>query len=202
VALITGFASPIQSLLIVATFYAWLAKTTANIRLSYLSVGLADWAVLRFLDQQDWLEPIWLGVVVGGSLLYLAHVDPYLRSPSEREKRHILRLLATSLMCLTGFYQADVSVWAGPLLIGFAIGLIFIGLALQVRAFLYIGTATFILEIWRQIWRFITDDPMLLWAIGIAIGLTFIWIAATFEARRSQVTGLMNYWMTKLDDWE
>ncbi len=202
VTLLAGGAIALQVLLIVAAFYAWIAVKTGATRISYLSVCLADWAIWRVLAQQGWIEPLWVSMVCGGSLLYLAQVDPHLRSPSKREKRHVLRVLATSLICLTGLYQAEVSLWAGPVLIGLTLALVLLGLAIQVRAFLYVGTATFVVEILRQVWRFVYNNPLLLWAIGIAVGITLIWVAATFEARRSQVGSLLDTWITKLDDWE
>lgn len=202
VTLCSSGAIALQTLLIAAAFYAWIAVKTGATRISYLSVILADWAILRILVEQSWIEPLWISIVCGGSLLYLAQVDPHLRSPSEREKRHVLRVLATSLMCFTGLYQAEVSLWAGPLLLGLTLGLLLLGLAIQVRAFLYVGTATFVVEILRQVWRFVYDNPLLIWAIGIAVGLVLIWVAATFEARRNQVSSLFDTWITKLDDWE
>ena len=93
-------------------------------------------------------------------------------------------------------------VLVGLLSISLALGFILAGIWLQVRAFLYIGTLSFVLQILRQLWRFIGDYSLLLWALGIAVGLLLIWIAATFEARRTQVTSLVNYWATELDTWE
>ena len=81
-------------------------------------------------------------------------------------------------------------------------GLIGLGLALRTRAFLYVGTATFIIRILRLLWLFVDSYSLLLWAIGIVIGLMFIWIAATFEARRSQVSALVNYWLSEFERWE
>jgi len=41
-----------------------------------------------------------------------------------------------------------------------------------------------------------------LWALLIVLGLALIWIAATFEARRSQVSALLQYWLSELNEWE
>jgi len=198
----------IQGLLIVAAFYAWLAKAERQVRLSYLSVLLADWAVVRWLNALETTEPLWYAALLSASLLYLAQVDPGLRSSDDREKRHLLRSLATGLVCLTAFYQAEVGIVGAPaflpglLSLGLQLGFIVAGLLLRVRAFLFVGTAIFMLQVLRQIWRFIDNYSLLLWAMGIALGLIFIWVAATFEARRSQISALMQYWVTELDTWE
>jgi hypothetical protein len=75
-------------------------------------------------------------------------------------------------------------------------------LLLRVRAFLYLGTLTFIAKVVRIIWIFIADESLVLWGLGIAVGLLLIWVAATFEARRSQVTALLQFWMGELEQWQ
>jgi hypothetical protein len=205
---LTVWQISIQSLLITAAFYAWLAKTAVQVRLSYLSVFLADWAVLRILVERSQLEPLWLALTFGGSLLYVAQVDPSLRQTSERNKRHLLRCLATGIICFTALYQAEMGIGNLPdLLLGFltilvGIGFVFAGIALRVRAFLYIGTATFIFSVLRQIWYFIDAYSLLLWAVGIIFGSLLIWVALTFEARRTQVIDFVQYWLGELENWD
>jgi hypothetical protein len=192
----------IPALLVTAAFYAWIARMQTQIRLSYISLLLTDWAILRWLDAAQVQESLWYASVLGGSLLYVVQIDPGLRSPTEREKRHLLRCLAVGLICLTGFYQSETDRWLALLTLGFSIALILAGLMLQIRAFLYVGTAAFMLQILRQLWLLIGDYSLLLWAIGIVLGLLFIWIAATFESRRSQMTALLQYWTVQLEEWD
>lgn len=197
----------LQSLLIVAAFYAWVAKTERKPRLSYLSLLLFDWAALRYLASINWLTLIGLGAVTAGSLLYLAQIDPAMQTASAKEQRHWLRSFAVGLLSLTLLYQAELETGTTALLIslltlGAAIGMVFLGLGLRVRAFLYVGTATFVIKVLRLLWLFINNYSLLLWAIGIVIGLLFIWVAATFEARRSQMNALMQYWLTEFGNWE
>jgi hypothetical protein len=100
VVLLTSFAVATQALLITGACYAWFAITTRQPRLSYLSIVLLDWAVVRFLATQGWLSPLWLSTVAGLSLLYLAQIDPDLQASSAKEQRHWLRSLATGLTCI------------------------------------------------------------------------------------------------------
>lgn len=205
--ILTANTTALQSLLIAAAFYAWFAKTTQRIRLSYLSIVLLDWAIIRFVIAQDWFNLLWFSSVVSGSLLYITQVDPDLQTQSSREQRHWLRAFAIGLVSLTALYQAEVetggmAIGVGVATLGFSLALIAAGLFWQVRAFLYVGTLTFILRVLRWLWLFVGSYSLLLWAIGIVLGLLFIWIAATFESRRSQVNALMQYWSTELDRWE
>ncbi len=196
---------PTQSLLIVGAFYAWMAKQRSQIRLSYLSILLLDWALLRYLYERGWsTDPIEL-FVIAITLLYVAQIEPYFQGLDKRQQRHWMRTLASGLIGATALYQTEVS---NPMLLYAAIAvalsivLIFAGLVLKTRAFLYVGTGTFLLQVIRVLWLFVSANSLLLWAIGIVLGLVFIWIAATFESRRSQVTSRLDTWTSALETWD
>ncbi len=224
VTLLTTWDIKVQVLFLVAVFYAGIAQRRRQLRLGYISLVLLDWALLRIFEQFNLTDILWYGGLLGANLLFLAQFDPQLTGQANdqandqaniqlqqqpnRHLRHWLRCLGTIAFCLSGLYQAEVSMGelggfvAGLLPIG--LGLVFItaGITLRVRAFLYVGTLTFVLRVLLQIWQYIQTDSLFLWAIGIALGLLLIWIAATFEARRSQITALLNYWVTELEAWE
>jgi hypothetical protein len=200
--LLTAWSATIPVVLIIAAFYAWLAQATAQIRFSYLSLLLTDWALFRWLWQLRVPQPLWYACVLGFSLLYIAQIDPDLRSPSERDKRHLLRLLAVGLICLTAIYQSETSLAIALLTVGLGLALLLLGLMLQIRAFLFVGTFTFLGEILRQLWLLFEIYPLLIWAVLFVLGLLLLWIAATFEARRAQVSALVRYWLVELEQWE
>lgn len=196
---------PTQSLLIVGAFYAWMAKMCDRPRLSYLSVLLFDWALLRYLDERGWLVALTMSLVASLSVLYVVEIDPYLQGLSKRQERHWLRTLASELVSLTALYQAEVHslmLMYAAITVALCIGLIFAGLALKIRAFLYVGTGTFVLQVVRVLWLFVSANSLLLWAVGIVLGLLFIWVAATFESRRSQVTSRLDAWTSALETWD
>lgn len=192
----------VQSLLISGAFYAWIAWKAREIRLSYFSLGLAMWTAFRLLLDWQFSDPLWYVSVISAAMLYIVQVEPNLQSQTEKEQRHWLRCLAIGLLAITAFYQSEASWIQGLLTIGLGIGLGVLGLTFRVRAFLYVGTLTFVLKVLRQLWLFISDYSLLLWGLGIILGLVLIWIAATFEARRSQAIALMQYWITELEAWE
>ncbi|MGB8697880.1 MAG: hypothetical protein WCD18_00550 [Thermosynechococcaceae cyanobacterium] len=190
------------SLLLTSAFYGWMALVRQTPRLSYLGLLPANWAALRILDDLQLSSRVWAVSLMGLSLLFIAQIDPDLRSPSRRDLRHLLRCFAVGLVSVTILYESDAYFGSGLLAIGLSLGLILLGLRLQVRAFLYVGTLTFIAKILRIIWLFIAQESLVLWALGIGLGLVLIWIAATFEARRVQVTTLLQYWVTTLESWQ
>jgi hypothetical protein len=202
VTLLTLFSVNISSLLLTGGFYGWMALASQTVRLSYVGLLAANWAALRLLTELHLTSRIWGISLVGLSLLFIAQIDPALRSTSRKELRHWLRCFAVGLICTTVLYESDPHFWAGLLAIGLSLGLVLLGLLLRVRAFLYVGTLAFVAKILRLVWLFVANESLVLWALGIALGLLLIWVAATFEARRTQVTALLQYWVTELDRWQ
>jgi hypothetical protein len=84
--------------------------------------------------------------------------------------------------------------------LGLALGVL--GLALRVRAYLWAGTLGFGLGVLRQGWLLITTYRLLLWGMGILLGLLLIWTAANFERRREQVGFRPSAWIEQLQSWE
>jgi len=77
-----------------------------------------------------------------------------------------------------------------------------LGLAIKVRAFLYVGTITFLLNAIYQLGILIFEYPLLKWMIGLGLGISLIWLAATFETHRQNVRSLMDNWLGQLNEWE
>jgi hypothetical protein len=202
ITLLTAFSVNTSSLLLTGGFYGWMAFAAQTTRLSYIGLITANWAALRLLEQFNLTSRVWNVSLVGLSILFVAQVDPALRSSSQKGLRHWLRCFAVGLIGTTVLYESDPSFMAGLLAIGLSLALIMAGLLLRIRAFLYVGTLMFVAKILRLIWLFIADESLVLWALGIALGLVLIWIAATFEARRAQVTALLQYWVTELEQWQ
>ncbi len=190
------------SLLLVAAVYGWFALVRQTPRLSYVGLVFAGWGALRILADLRLISPVWQVTVLGLGLFYVAQVDPELRSPSRRDLRHWLRCFAVGLISVTVLYEFDTGFIPGLVTLGISLGLIALGLALRLRALLYVGTLSFIFKVLRMIWLFVANESLVLWAFGIALGLLLIWIAATFESRRSQVTALLDFWSTKLEQWD
>ena len=181
-------------------YYLILARSNQQIRLTYFALFLANLILFRELvsakidqDLLWWVTPVAL------SCLYIAQVDSSLKHPQKRQNRHIIRCVATGLICVTALFTHQ---WTGIIPGIFSLIAIFAGLGLKIRAFLYIGTATFLINACNQLIILNTTYSFLKWIIGFMIGLCFIWIAANFETRRDQVISLFQDRVTEFDDWE
>ncbi|MEG4105224.1 hypothetical protein [Microcoleus sp. S13_C5] len=187
------------SLLIAATFYFFLAWDREEVRFSYVSVAIIDWIMLRWFWQIGLTQPEFYVTPLGLSLLYITQFDRTLKLPAEKPLRHNLRMLATALICgIPLFTQQSHGLVAGA----FSLVAIAAGLALRVRAFLFVGTAVFLINVFYQLVVLIFDYPLIKSAIGLAFGIVFIWIAATFETRRDRISAFVQHWVVQLQSWD
>jgi hypothetical protein len=76
------------------------------------------------------------------------------------------------------------------------------GLAFRVRAYLFMGTFTFILLVITQAVLLVTQYSFLMWALGIIAGIGFILVAANFEVRRDRILALFRNVAIELEAWE
>jgi hypothetical protein len=189
----------ILALLITAGFYAFLAKANRNFRFTYISAVLIDWALFRWFGDLRLTDGLWYVAPIGLSLLYVAQFDPEIKQPELKSSRHFLRLLGSGLIC--GFalvFHQDTAVIPGLL----SLAIIFAGLAFRIRAFLYIGTGTFLITGIYQLVIFSLRYPFLKWIIGLLVGIVLISIAANFETRREQLSSLLRNTGGDFHEWE
>ncbi|WP_430639913.1 hypothetical protein WH8501_05180 [Crocosphaera watsonii WH 8501] len=133
------------------------------------------------------------------SLLLFIMIEPYCQGEERKSLRHYIRLIATVSLGLVSFwFYQEIGIIPG------LIGLIFIaiGLGSKTRAFLFIGTITFLVTAFYQLVIVSFAYPLLKWMIGLLLGLMFIWIAASFENRRTQMTTIINHWVEEFEQWE
>ncbi|GAB4294654.1 MAG: hypothetical protein Fur0025_31400 [Oscillatoriaceae cyanobacterium] len=184
-------------LLAVAGFYIALARINGEIRLTYLSVAAVDWLLWRWFWEMQFWNPLWYVTLLMLYLLYIAQIDPDLTKPEGKPSRHLLRLFATGGWCFTSLFTAHWLVTGG-----ISAATIMVGLLMRVRAFLYVGTLVFLLNAFYQMVILATRDAVLKWVVGLIAGVSFIWIAATFESRRQEVVALVQNWLSELESWE
>ncbi len=187
------------TLVLAAGFYIFIAKVGENIRFTYISVALIDWALYRWFDSLRLTEALWYVTPIGLSLLYIAQVDSQLKQPEYKAARHILRMLGSGLICGWAILFNQDTAWIPGI---FSLIAIFAGLALRVRAFLYIGTATFLITTIYQSVLFSWQYSFLKWVIGLLVGILLIYIAANFETRRAQITSLIRSAIDEFQSWD
>ncbi|MDJ0620515.1 MAG: DUF2157 domain-containing protein [Calothrix sp. MO_192.B10] len=187
------------TLIIVASFYLFVAQATSNFRFSYISLVLVDWALWRWCLQFNLNNPLWYVIILGLSILYIAQVDPHLRLPAAKPQRHIWRMIGTGLICgwAIVFNQDTALVPAMISLIA-----VFTGLGVRVRAFLYVGTVAFLITVSYQLVVLGLEYSFLKWVIGLVAGIMIIYVAANFETQRDRLTLLIRSIGDELAKWQ
>ena len=181
------------NLSITALFYLRIAYGQQNIRWSYISLGFIDWGIVRSCCHN--LEFISIPVTIGLSILYITQLDPYYRS--HRQSRHYLRIVGCSVICVAALFYPSPIVSSA-----LAFSLIFIGLGLKIRAFLFTGTITLVFSVIYQLIVLVMTYSFFKWIVGLFAGISSIAIAAQFEKQRSMFDRQLKNYSDRLQNWQ
>ncbi|MEL4894554.1 hypothetical protein [Crocosphaera sp. Alani8] len=187
------------TLIVASISYGLLAKLSNKSRLLYLSIVFVNAVAYNISNQFNQLSPLLYSSLFCLSLLFLIMIEPYCQREEGKKTRHFIRLIATATLSSVYiiFYRETAII---PGVIGLI--LIAVGLGIRTRAFLFIGTITFLATVFDQLVIVSFTYPLLKWMVGLLLGLMFIWIAASFENRRNQISSIMNHWIEEFATWE
>ncbi|WP_309729134.1 hypothetical protein [Chamaesiphon sp. OTE_75_metabat_556] len=183
------------NLIILAGFYAGVARRQRQFGWAYLSLIFINWAGLRLLLEYHFNSPFWAAVLIGASILAAVQWDPYWQN--SKQNRHYGRIFGSGTIAIVAL------LWHQPWLpIGIGLAIAAIGLVLRVRAWLYVGTISLLLTVTYQLLLLITEYPITKWAIGLLAGVLIITLAANFERRKAQIERALQHWLDRFQEWE
>ncbi len=187
------------NLLLIASFYAGVAKRQKQFAWIYVSLIFVDWAAFRVLNLYHWQDPLWFAAIAGLSLLLSVQFDPYFQQHDRRQSRHLARLFGSGTIAITALviHQHQPLIPASISLL-LTLG----GIALSIRAFLYMGTITLMLTASYQLIILITEYSFTKWIVGLIVGVLIIAIAGNFERRRDQIYTTVYNWLDRLQEWQ
>lgn len=183
------------SLIATAAFYLRIAYHQRNIRWSYISLGFIDWGVTRLVWQYH-TEAIWFAAIISISILYIAQFDPDLQQ--NRKYRHYFRLVGSGFLCLVALFYQDTGITPGVI----SLITVMAGLGLRIRAFLFVGTITFIVTAIYQLVILVFTYSFLKWIVGLVMGIILIAVAANFERQRDRLSNQLQNYTNKLKQWD
>jgi hypothetical protein len=187
------------SLASVTLVYLRLAQLQKNVRWGYISLIFGNWLIGKILFQFDLIQPLSYALQVGLSILLIAQIDPDFQAGKGRSLRHLLRLIGSGIICviaLINYQEFGIT----PAIISLVF--IFLGLGLQIRAFLYNGTIILIMTGIYQLVILIDNYSFTKWVIGLIAGILLISIAANFEQRRLQIMKILQNWVETFNNWQ
>ncbi len=193
-------------LLAVGLLYSTLAVMRKSFGFGLLAALAANGGLWYFLGSQEgygWLEhpQLWL-IPPALCVLIAAHLN---RSRLKEEQVTAYRyasaitiyVASTADVFLNGVAEAPML----PLVLAaISIAGIFAGIALRVRAFLFLGTAFLLLALMTIIWHAAYDleQTWIFYVAGIVAGVLIIALFAVFEKKRQEILAVME----KLRDWD
>ncbi|MEC4982878.1 MAG: DUF2157 domain-containing protein [Oscillatoria sp. PMC 1068.18] len=187
------------SYLFVAAFYFIPTVIQNQIRYTYISILILIWLGFQQAANYNLSDPLWYIAPISLAILYFAQFDPIFQSRNQRQTRHYLRSFSIGIICFFAFIgHLENGIFPGII----SLIIILVGLGFKIRAFLYIGTITFLLNATYQLVILIFEYPFSKWIVGLLVGISLIWLAATFETRREQIANLVRSWLGELHDWE
>lgn len=193
-------------LLAVGGLYATLAVLRKSFGFGILATLAANGGLWYFLGQQQglgWLEhpQLWL-IPPALCVLIAGHLN---RSRMPREQALGMRYAAaatiyvssTADVFLNGVAQAP---YLPPVLGGLALCGVFAGIALRIRAFLYLGTTFLAIALATVIWHagYNENRTWIFYVTGIVAGVLIIALFAVFEKKRQELLEVVE----KLREWE
>jgi hypothetical protein len=194
-----------QLLLTVGVLYAGLSiarRSFAYGVLSALAANAALWFFLRNVEGWSLLEhpQLWL-IPPALSLLAAAWINR--ESLGERQQTSI-RYLATSTIYVSStadiFLNGVANVlWLSIVLSGLSVAGVLAGIALRVRAFLFLGLSFLVLSLGTIIWHAAVDlhHTWLLWLALVVAGALILALFGLFERKRHEVLRLVE----QFKDW-
>jgi hypothetical protein len=193
------------SLLCASVAYAtfgYLRKSMWYWGASVITGNAALWFALHSTDFQFTQHPqLW---VIPPALSLLAIVQ-ILKQRLPREQVVAGRYLATSSIYVASTAEVFIqgiaeAPWLPIVLAGLSIAGIISGIALRIRAMLWLGSMFLCVAMFTVIWHAAVDlEQTWVWYVsGIVMGVLILTMFALFEKRREQLKGLVS----KLQTWE
>ncbi len=184
-----------------ASYYALLAFQKKNREFAYLAAILYDgamfllWTDLQLSDLQFYFIP------VGLTILFIAQIH---KDSLGRENLSHLRSFGSLVIYASPAWSvvtsgSDVHALSLAILSFLGIG---IGIALRIRAFLYLGTIFLVMDLLAQVVIQSYQNSLFKWLCILLTGILIILLAAFFERKREKVLQKIEDLAKVLESWE
>lgn len=192
-------------LLVVGAMYVLLSllrRSSASMAAAVIAGNGALWAML--FDQgfllwqrpQFWLIPPAVSVLIAAQLNRQRLTDAQLTALRYASVL-VVYVSSTSEMFLRGIGS---SLWPPMILASLSVAGVLLGMALRIRAFLYLGTSFVLLSIISMVWHAAQSiqHSWPWWAFGIGLGMAILTMFAVFERKRVEILR----WIETMKQWD
>jgi hypothetical protein len=192
-------------LFIIGLMYMMLSFLRRSM-LSGLAAALAGnaalWSLLTDTEISFWEHPQFWLIPPAVSALIAGQIN---RRRLSEEQLAALRYIGVLVIYLSSTSEIFIrgvgeSLWPPMILAGLAVTGVFVGILLQIRAFLYLGTGFVLLSVISMVWHAARAIQHVWpwWAFGIGLGIFILVVFALFEKNRDEISR----WIDRLQQWE
>jgi hypothetical protein len=179
-----------------------LRHSAASAAAAVIAGNGALWALLHdqgyslWEQPQFWLIPPAVSVLIAGQLNRRRLSDEQLTALRYASVL-VIYVSSTSEMFLRGIGS---SLWPPIVLASLSVAGVMLGIALRVRAFLYLGTSFVLLSVISMVWHAAKaiQHSWPWWAFGIGLGIAILAMFAIFEKKRPEI----HRWTETIRQWE
>lgn len=179
-----------------------LRKSAYNLVAAVVAGNAALWSLLADSDLLFWQHPQFWLIPPAASALIAGQINRRHLKPGQLAALRyacvlVIYLSSTSEIFLRGVGE---SLWPPMILAALSVAGVFVGIMLQVRAFLYLGTSFVMLSVITMVWHAqrAIDHVWPWWAFGIGLGICILVLFGLFEKKRPEITA----WVRQLQQWE
>jgi hypothetical protein len=179
-----------------------LRRSAASAAAAVVAGNGALWALLHDQGFSLWQQPQFWLIPPAVSVLIAGQVNRHRLTGEQLTALRYASMLviyvsSTSEMFLRGI---GASLWPPMILASLSVGGVMLGIALRVRAFLYLGTSFVLLSVVSMVWHAARaiEHSWPWWAFGIGLGLAILTMFAVFEKNRPEI----QRWAESMRRWE
>ena len=192
-------------LFIVGLMYLLLSgmrKSIASGLAAAVAGNAALWTLLRDSGVSIWEHPQFWLIPPAASALIAGQINHRRLSSNQLAALRYASITVIYLSSTSEIFVRGIgdSLWPPMILASLAVAGVFLGIILQVRAFLYLGTSFVLLAVVTMVWHAqrAIQHSWPWWAFGIGLGICILVLFAVFEKQRPQITR----WIDRLRQWE
>ena len=139
-------------------------------------------------------------VPVGGSILLFVEI---LKRELPQKTHDPLRYLGALTILVSPLFEVLDGSWLHMLiLMVLSTLLVLMSIGLRIRVLMYAGSAFLLADLLAMVIRSTVDHPSLLWAFGIAFGISVIALAAFCENHREKLLARVRLISAELASWK
>ena len=198
-----GFVSPAVNalaMMIAAGIYAHQAIVTRQRRFAILAGLIVNTALMLLWNTLGLNALEFCLVPVGGSILLFVEI---LKRELPQKTHDPLRYLGALTILVSPLFEVLDGSWLHMLiLMVLSTLLVLMSIGLRIRVLMYAGSAFLLADLLAMVIRSTVDHPSLLWAFGIAFGISVIALAAFCENHREKLLARVRLISAELASWK